>query len=249
MNLIMSRLNTLRTKCTILWRMRWLFRSLPKTVYFNIRYLPIQQALKLPILLYKPHFVALKGQIKINGPVHFGMIHLGQFSSNVHPNNGISWENRGGIVTFNGTCFIGNATYLSIGPNAVLHIGDNVRNASGLRIVCYKKISIGNNVRFGWGVMLIDTNFHPLIEEKTGKIKRASGPIIIEDKNWFGLECLVMHSVKIPPRCIFGARTVITRNCEMESYCVTITSPQGRIVTRGVYRDLNGPNDLEREDL
>ena len=33
---------------------------LPQSIWFNFHYLPFSQAMKLPILLYKPHFKALK---------------------------------------------------------------------------------------------------------------------------------------------------------------------------------------------
>lgn len=35
------------------------------TVYFNFHYLPFKQAIKLPIVFYKPHFGMLKGKVLI----------------------------------------------------------------------------------------------------------------------------------------------------------------------------------------
>ncbi|MCM1218756.1 MAG: hypothetical protein NC548_30085 [Lachnospiraceae bacterium] len=227
--------------------MKWIFRSLPKTIYFNFHYLPFHQAIKLPILLYKPHFVSTKGTIKISGEARFGLIQLGKFSTNVHPNDGIHYENRGGEIVFQGRCSIGNSSYLSVGPKGYLEIGGGFTNGSGIRIVCFKSIKFGLCNRIGWGVKFMDTNFHPLIRKEDKTIKRASGPIEIGDYNWFGTECLVMHSVKTPPRCIFGARTTVSRNTEMESYCVTVPSSKGMIVTKGVYRDIDGLNDMDKD--
>ncbi len=230
-----------------IWKMRWLFRSLPKTIYFNFHYLPFYQAIKLPILLYKPHFITTKGSIVIYGKVRFGLIQLGKFSSNVHPNNGIHYENKGGQIVFRGKCNIGNSTFLSVGPKGLLDFGSGFTNASGLRIVCFKSIKFGINNRIGWGVTFMDTNFHPLIQQADNRIKRASGSIEIGDYNWLGMECLVMHSVKTPDRCVFGARTIICRNTDMESYCVTVPSSKGIIVTKGVYRDIEGPYDMDKD--
>lgn len=47
------------------------------SIYFNFKFLPFNQAIKLPILVYKPQFYSLKGKITINCKVHFGMILLG----------------------------------------------------------------------------------------------------------------------------------------------------------------------------
>lgn len=42
-------------------------RFLPWTLKFNFHYLPFKQAIKLPILLYKPKLLTLKGIIRISG--------------------------------------------------------------------------------------------------------------------------------------------------------------------------------------
>lgn len=34
-----------------------MLRSIFSTIYFNLYYLPFKQAIKLPILLYKPHLI------------------------------------------------------------------------------------------------------------------------------------------------------------------------------------------------
>ena len=55
-----------------------LLRSLPASVYFNFHYLPLRQAVKLPIMLYKPRFLELKGTVRIEGDnIRTGMIQLG----------------------------------------------------------------------------------------------------------------------------------------------------------------------------
>lgn len=232
-------------KFKILWNMRWVFRSLHKTIYFIFKYLKLKDAIKLPILLYKPHLIAMKGTIIFDCPVKFGLVTLGTFASNMHPNSGIAWENNGGEVVFKGKCKIGNATHISIGAKGLLTIGDDLVNASGLRICCFRKVTICDHVRLGWGVTLMDTNFHPLIEKSTNKIKKASGDIFIGSFNWIGMECVVMHSVSTPERCIIGARTIVTRGADLESYCVTVFPNKGKIVSRDVYGDITGPNNMD----
>lgn len=50
-----------------IWNRRRDLRSLPYSIYFNFHYLPFRQAVKLPILLYKPKLLKLKGIVKIGG--------------------------------------------------------------------------------------------------------------------------------------------------------------------------------------
>lgn len=48
-----------------IWENRWMLRSIFSTIYFNFHYLPFRQAVHLPIILYKPHLVKLKGNVNI----------------------------------------------------------------------------------------------------------------------------------------------------------------------------------------
>ena len=55
-----------------------LLRAIISSLYFNFKYLPFNQALKLPILLYKPYFKELKGKVVIDSSnIYFGMIRMG----------------------------------------------------------------------------------------------------------------------------------------------------------------------------
>ena len=70
---------------------------LPKTIWFNFHYLPYRQAVKLPIILYKPKLKKCKGKVQIDAPIKSGMICLGVPIVSIYPNAGISWEHRGTI--------------------------------------------------------------------------------------------------------------------------------------------------------
>ena len=99
-----------------IWENRSILRSLPQTIYFNFHYLPFKQAIYLPILLYKPHFLKLKGKVQIESDkIKFGMIRMGFRTCGIYPNTGISWENHGGSILFKGSFKIGNDSYLVFG--------------------------------------------------------------------------------------------------------------------------------------
>lgn len=227
-----------------LWNNRSILRSLLYSIFFNFYYLPYKQAIKLPILLYKPHLTRLKGKVIINSNhITMGMIRLGFKTCGIYPNSGITWENNGGCITFNGHCMIGNDSYLSFGSKTAVTFGDDFRNTAALKLVSAKGIVFGKSTSLGWGTLVMDTNFHPLYDMNKKVYKKASGLIEIGDYNWFGTQCKIMHSVKTPERCIFGMNTVVTRNCEMKSYCVMGGSPV-RVLTENVMRDYN--NDQEK---
>lgn len=220
-----------------IWKNRKLFRYIIHSLYFNFHYLPFKQALKLPILLYKPDLLSTKGKIILDCKnIKFGQIRMGFRTCSIYPNSGFVWENHGGTIIFKGKCRIGNDSYLSIGEKSTVIFGDDFRNTAGLKLVSYRGIRFGTKTSLGWGVLIMDTNFHPLYDIKNKKYKRASGPIEIGDYNWFGTGCKIMHSVITPERCIFGMNTIITRNCEMKSYCVMGGNPV-KILSENVLRD------------
>lgn len=216
-------------------------RSLLPSIFFNLKYLPFKQAVRLPILVYKMKLLEKKGEIIIDSNrIYMGMIQLGFPRAATFPNNGITWRNRGRVF-FKGSCIVGGDSYIIVGKQGTLVLGDDFKATASIKIVSECSITFGSHARFGWGGIMMDTNFHPLFDMEKKKFKRAFSPIIIGDYNWFGLQCYIMHGVQTPERCIFGARSVVTRGGQFESYCVHGGSPI-RVLSRNVMRDYD--NDL-----
>lgn len=208
------------------------------TLYFNFHYLPFRQAVRLPIILYKPHLLKCKGKIRIeldNNRIRYGMIQLGFRQVFVYPNTGFTWENQGGTVIFHGNCSIGNDSYFSIGPETTVDFGKNFCATTSFKLVSFYGIKFGNYISFGWECLCMDTNFHPLYDIKKNELRSASGPIEIGDFNWFSTGCKIMHSVITPEHCIFGMGTLVTRNCVKKSCCVMGGSPV-RVLRENVVR-------------
>ncbi|MBR1542257.1 MAG: hypothetical protein IJ628_06575 [Bacteroidaceae bacterium] len=213
-----------------------LLRAIIPSLIFNFKYLPFKQAVKFPVLVYKARFLALKGSVQIDSDnIRRGMIRLGFPLAATYPNTGITWRNKGKII-FSGSCSIGNDSFIIVGKHGTLVFGDDFLATAGIKIVSEYNIVLGNHMRLGWGSIMMDTNFHPLYDIERRKFKKAYSPIIIGDYNWFGLQCFIMHGVNTPERCVFGARSIITRGTEFESYCVHGGNPL-RVLARNVMRD------------
>lgn len=233
-----------KQKRTLLLRaLRYIFHSL----YFNFHYLPFKQAIRLPILLYKPDLLRCDGKILLqpeDGRIRTGMIQMGFRMVSIFPNSGITWENNGGTVIFRGSCRLGNGTAVSFGKHATVDFGDDFLCTTSGKIVSYRGIKFGRSMRLGWDSLCMDTNFHPLYDMKAERYKSASAPIEIGNYNWFGSKCTILPGVKTPERCIFGLGTVVTRGCEAKSYCVMGGSPV-RVLAENVMRDYN--HDTEED--
>jgi len=101
-----------------------------------------------------------------------------------------------------------------VGKDAVLTIGENVGMSSTV-IICYKSISIGNNVKIGGNTVVYDSDFHSLDFSK----RRSSGTdipekkaVVIEEDVFIGAHVTILKGVRIGARAIVGAGSVITKN-------------------------------------
>lgn len=203
----------------------WILRSFHKTLYLNFKCLPVKQAIKLPILLYKPKILCLKGRIRINaGNVKTGMIQLGKFEVNIYPNNGISFDIRG-TLTFKGTCRIGNSSAVSIAENAEATIGDNFTATTSLKLVNYDRISIGSNVLVGWSCLICDNDFHMITDISSGKTFANRGSIRIGDKVWIANNCSIMKNAEIPANTIVAAHSLVNKRMDIPEYSLIAGTP------------------------
>lgn len=185
------------------------YKLLWNSFWFNLHYLPLKQAIKIPIFIYSPIYVSKSGNIKIESPIRKGMIHLGRYSCPMY-NKGIKWENKGTII-FKGSCHIGNESFISVGKNGILTIGQDVANTGKLRIICAKEITIDEHNRLGWETLIMDTSFHPLFDIEKQIFLPAIRSVHIGANNWLGMQCVVMPGANTPEHCIFGLRSIITQ--------------------------------------
>lgn len=215
-------------------------QALIPSLWFNFRYLPFKEAIKLPILIYKPHFLRLSGKVIINAPnVYFGMIRLGFPTSALFPNNGITLKIEGRII-FRGRCHIGNDCYVVCGKHGKIDFGDYFKATAGLKMVSESGIRFGKHTLVGWGNYIIDTNFHPLYDIEEQCFRKTFGEIELGDNNWLSSNCMMMFGVKTSDNCVFGARSVITRSMRYEPNCLYGGVPI-RLLRRNVKR-IHDPN-------
>lgn len=208
---------------------------LPKTLYFNFHYLPLKQAIKLPILLYKPKFRRMRGKIVIKGPITPGMIQLGFNQVSIYPNSGIMWENSGSVI-FEGHAAIGNNSNITTSKNGILTFGSGFRCTTSLKLVCYNRVTFGNDVLIGWDCLISDTDFHSLHLDNGGKTK-GFGEISIGNNNWFAMQCLVLKGSKTPNYCTLAARTMINKDFTNEGERILLSGQPAKVSKRDIYHD------------
>lgn len=109
-------------------------------------------------------------------------------------------------------------------PNARIEIGNNV-GMSSTRMWIHDRLTIGDNVKIGGGVLLIDTDCHPMdySVRRTSNEGTCSATIVIEDDVWIGAQSIVLKGVTIGARSIIGAGSVVTKDIPAD--CVAGGNP------------------------
>jgi acetyltransferase-like isoleucine patch superfamily enzyme len=207
--------------------------SLPKTLLFNFHYLPLKQAIHLPVLV--SHRVWLKelgGNLIIDGSrpglVKIGFGNVGIFD---RKNARSIWE-VSGTVQFNGRASLGHGCKISARGTVVFGDGVNITAESG--IVAHRKVYIGRNALISWGVLIMDTDLH-VIRDEGHNVLNAPKEIVIGDRVWIGCNVLVLKGVQIANGIVVAAGTTLTRSVSEEHCCVAGSPP--RIVRRNITWD------------
>lgn len=108
--------------------------------------------------------------------------------------------------------------------NSKIHIGNNV-GMSSTRMWIHDNLTIGNNVKIGACVLLIDTDTHPIDYHvrRTSGLGTKSSPIFIDDDVWIGAHTIVLKGVTIGARSIIGAGSVVTKSIPAD--CIAAGNP------------------------
>ena len=184
--------------------------SLPKSLYFNFKYFPFATAIKLPVLIsYRTKLSKMEGNVILEkiktGIVRIGFGYVGIFDKN---NSRSIWECTGHVF-FKGATSIGHGSKLSIGKNGKLIFGNNFCITAESQIVCNKKILIGDNVLISWQCLIMDTDFHNILN---GDIKiNDDKEIIIRNNVWIGCRSTILKGVEIYSGNVIAANTNLTR--------------------------------------
>lgn len=191
-----------------LLKINWLY-----SFYFNFHYLPFKQAIKLPVILFKPKLLKCKGEVILDSEIiKTGMIQLGEHLVSLYPNKGLVWENHGGKVVFKGNCIIGNSSAISIGEKGFCELGNNFRATTGLKLTSHCHIHFGEDVLIAWDVIIMDTSFHRL-KDREGNFKNTGyAPIYIGKNNWITTRCMILNGTKTPDYCTIGAGSILNKD-------------------------------------
>lgn len=192
--------------------------ALPRSVIFNLRHLPLKQAVKLPILIgsgVSTKIADRKESIIINAPLTKGMIQIGLTNGSFAQGRGARSLLRiakGGKLQFNGSSRIEKGLVMCISERASIHIGDNIHMNAFTILNSESKVTIGNNVQFGWHCTIIDADGHDVINIENGEVVNKPRPITISDNSWLGAHTTITKGVTLAHHTIVPYGSIITKS-------------------------------------
>ena len=189
--------------------------GIPKTIWFNFRYLPIKQAIKLPFIFAgNVRFRKLSGIVKIidEKNITTGMIRIGFHCVEPLDTYGIhtilSIESDGKMI-FKGTAHIGRGAILHV-AGGTLTMGDNFAISGSTSIVCKNNISIGDDVQFSYNGLVMDSDAHKIFDI-SGREYPNTSPIIIGNKVWIAPNVTIQKGSEIASNTVVASNSLVNR--------------------------------------
>jgi len=185
-------------------------RSNLTSVYFNLKYLPIREAIWLPVRIHRRcSLINLGGSVTIDAEVFPGMIQIGYGAVGIFdPRREHSvWNVRGKII-FKGKCFLGTGIRLNIAESGTLIFGQRVNITASSAIDCQTEISFGDDCLVSWDNLFIDGDHHNIFD-CDGKLTNAPRNILVGKNVWIGCRCILLKGTTIADNCVVAAGSLL----------------------------------------
>lgn len=182
----------------------------PKSVYFNYKCLPREQAKKLPIQVrWNIKLGNLnKGCVEIRADkIEHNMIKIGyQGGQFISKDNSYISITEGGKLIFKGNTTIAEGCNICISGGTVT-IGKNFYANRNLQVQCYESICFGNDVLLGWNVKVRDTDGHEVLVE--GFSKPYIQRIDICNHVWIASDTTILKGTYVSDNCIIACGSIV----------------------------------------
>lgn len=211
--------------CKSFFSVNWII-----TLIINFKYLPLNQACRLPIFVYRLSNCSGKGKILIlSNTIVPGMIKLGiKHEPSCMSLQGIHIINNGTII-FNGSGIIGNGSSLVVNRNSILEFGKNFGITGNLSVHCSSRIIIGDNLSCSWNVSISDTDHHQCINPDTCIQYPITKPVTIGNNVWCCQHSIISKGSNIPDWVTIAQMSLTNRIYEVPYYSILAGIPAKEI--------------------
>ncbi|MDM8312061.1 Acetyltransferase (isoleucine patch superfamily) [Clostridium cadaveris] len=207
-----------------------------KSIIFNFKMLPFKDAIKFPILLsYGIKIDGVKrGDILIDGPIHFGLITFGLSGSK----DMFRYESKksylgikSGRIYFKGKARIASHFHILV-RGGELTVGNNFSCNNSCSLSCIDKISFGDNVLLGGHVVIRDSDGHEIYNITTYETKTTHEPIKIGSHVWICNKVDILKGVTIGDDSVVAYRSFCVN--EIKENNVLVGGMPAKVIKRGI---------------
>ena len=209
-----------------------------KTLIFNLRALPFKQAIKFPIYIYSDTKIISIGKIFIESDnIHKGMIRIGK--RNFFAGFKTQFINSGEIH-FKGKFLIETGT--CINNTGTMILGKESRFCERCNILIVDKLSIGVSTQIAFETVIMDTDFHTIVNTNKGIAKKSYGEIKIGSYNWIGNRSMIKKGTITDDYTIVSSLSMLNKDYRGEEKYPLIAGCPAKVISYGWRRIYNYDN-------
>lgn len=185
--------------------------KLIRSFYFCFRYLPFNQAIKMPIFLAVPVKVCQlhRGGIMFNGPIQSRQIEFVEGIEGFPADKTNVYIEKGSKIIFYGKAFISRGSTLRIDEGGILKIGKDFVINKNTIIRCSDRITFHDDVMIGWNNEINDNDGHPIYIN--GEKIKSTSPITVGPHVWITSYVKVSKGAVIPEGCIVAKGAIVVK--------------------------------------
>ncbi len=186
-----------------------LIRCLPKTIYFNFHYLPLKEAIHLPIFIaYNVQLLQMKGSVHVY-QCKTASVQIGFSGSGIVTSRGEGWWNSTGDIHFHSKVRISGNPKLFI--TGKLTFKDNFNAGYNFLLSAHHNIYFEENILISWNVSIMDSDGHK-IKTLEGDVINQPAPIYIGSHSWLGCHSTILKGCRIAKNSIIASYSLITKS-------------------------------------
>jgi len=119
---------------------------------------------------------------------------------------------------------------ISVGKKGLLSLGDNFTISAESSLVCQKEIFFGDSCLLSWDILVMDTDFHEILNMSDEIINEPSS-IRIGNHVWIGCRTLILKGISIGDNNVIAANSTITKSIK-DTNCVCYCSGKNQEILR-----------------
>lgn len=185
-----------------------------KSIYFNFRYLPLRQAIYLPIWITSNFKVKKlkRGQIILDYPYRRNFIFGASGSPGLQQHKGGIYLEANAKLRLHAMCVIGQGTVLRCDRDATIELGPNFYCNKNCFLRSTNSIKFGSDCSLGWNVQINTSDGHTIWHGETRTASSAS--ISIGNHVWLTSNSIITKGINIAEGCIVAQGSIVTKSIE-----------------------------------